>query len=72
MPLPVPVEATELSPGLQARHIESEESELDDESEASFSSAEAEADADVSVAVDSRLALEPPNTTPTVESNSVV
>lgn len=68
----MPVEATELSPALQSRHIESEESELDDESEASSSSGEAEADADVSVAVDSKLSFEPPNTTPTVESNSVV
>lgn len=69
VPLPVSVEATELSPGLQSRHIESEEAELDDESEASSSSSgEAEPEADT----DSRLSFEPPNTTPTVESNSVV
>lgn len=65
----MPTEGVDLTPAsLQARHIESEESEQDEE--ASDSSAELEADTDAGG--DSKLALEPPNTTPAVESNSVV
>ncbi|EDV95281.1 cell wall protein DAN4 [Drosophila grimshawi] len=64
-------------PSLQARHIDSEEADLDEmddedeEDQAAAADASSSAEAD-DVAVVTKLTLEPQYTTPAVESNSVV